>query len=151
MKMATIRLWHFYIGMLIAPSVLFFATTGALQLFSWHEAHGSYTPPPILEKLSSVHKDQVFEAGHHHDHAGPPPAGAGPMAGPAKAAPADDDDKMSAGTLALKVYFFWVVALGLTLSTLFGVWIGLTHPTRKRTALILLIAGAVIPVGLLLL
>ena len=150
MKMATIRLWHFYIGMIIAPSVLFFAITGALQLFSWHEAHGNYTPPPILEKLSSVHKDQVFKLGHHHDHAEPPKAAA-PEAGPAKAAPADDDDKMSAGTLALKVYFFWVVALGLTLSTLFGVWIGLTHPTRRRTAAILLVAGAVIPVALLVL
>jgi len=151
MKMATIRLWHFYIGMIIAPSVLFFAVTGALQLFSWHEAHGNYTPPPILEKLSSVHKDQVFKAGHHHDHAEPPLAAAAPGAGPAKAAPADDDDKLSGPTLALKAYFFWVVAGGLTLSTLFGVWIGVTHPTRKRTAVILLIVGAVIPIGLLIL
>jgi hypothetical protein len=147
MKMATIRTWHFYIGMLIAPSVLFFAITGAWQLFSFHEAHGNYTPPPILEKLSAIHKDQVFKAGHHHHDddaklaaapAGPPP-------------PADDDDKLSTATLALKIFLFWIVAGGLTVSTAFGMWIGLTHPTRKRTALILLIAGIVIPVGLLIL
>ena len=152
MKTTTIRTWHFYIGMLIAPSVLFFAITGALQLFSLHEAHGDYVPPPILEKLSSVHKDQVFAASHHHDHdhAAPKakPAGSA-AAGPAKPA-ADDDDKLKTSTLVLKIFFFWVVAGGLTVSTLFGVWIGVTHPLRRRAAWILLALGTVIPVALLL-
>ena len=58
--MLTIRTWHTYLGILIAPSVLFFALTGALQLFSLHEVHGSYTPLPVIEKLSKVHKDQAF-------------------------------------------------------------------------------------------
>ncbi len=147
MRMALVRQWHFYIGMLIAPSVLFFAITGAWQLFSFHEAHGAYTPPPILEKLSSVHQDQVFKAGHHHPDEDAKPAAATAGSPPA----AGDDDKMSTATLALKIYFFWVVAGGLTVSTLLGIWMGLTHPTRKRTALILLAAGVVIPVGLLIL
>jgi hypothetical protein len=145
MGMATIRQWHFYIGMLIAPSVLFFALTGALQLFSWHEAHGHYTPPPILEKLSAIHKDQVFKAGHHHGHDAP--AAKTPGVGPAAA---DDDDKLKTSTLVLKIYFFWVVALGLAVSTGFGMWIGLTHTTRKRAAWILVGIGTVIPVALLL-
>jgi hypothetical protein len=147
--MATIRTWHFYIGMLIAPSVLFFAVTGALQLFSLHEAHGAYTPPSIIVKLSSVHKDQVFKAGHHHDHAKPkaeaPDADAGQ---PAKHD--DDDHKMKTSTLILKIFFFWVVAGGLTVSTLFGIWIGVTHPKRRRAAWILLALGAVIPAALLI-
>jgi len=60
--MITVRLrqWHSYIGLFIAPSVIFFSLTGALQLFSLHEAHGTYQPPAILEKLASVHKDQVL-------------------------------------------------------------------------------------------
>jgi uncharacterized iron-regulated membrane protein len=29
--MSSIRLWHSYIGILIAPSVIFFALTGALR------------------------------------------------------------------------------------------------------------------------
>ena len=57
--MSSIRLWHSYIGILIAPSVIFFALTGALQIFSLHESHGTYTPPALIEKLSSMHKDQV--------------------------------------------------------------------------------------------
>src|ERR1700733_14786532 len=60
--MMTVRQWHTYIGAFIAPSVLFFAFTGSLQLFSLHEAHGAYTPPAIVEALSRVHKDQVLHA-----------------------------------------------------------------------------------------
>jgi hypothetical protein len=138
--MANLRQWHFYIGMLIAPSVLFFALTGALQLFSLHEAHGTYDPPPILEKLSAVHKDQVFAAGHHHDADAPKAAGSPPAA---------EEDKLKAPTLLLKV-FFLIVALGLTASTALGLWIGLTHPRNGRIGLILVAAGAVIPILLLL-
>jgi uncharacterized iron-regulated membrane protein len=76
--MQSIRTWHTYIGILIAPSVLFFAFTGSLQLFSLHEAHDSYKPPPVIEKLASVHKDQVF-ALKEHDHEPEPSAGTQPQ------------------------------------------------------------------------
>ena len=66
MNVIAMRRWHSYIGLFIAPSVLFFALTGATQLFSLHEEHGNYKPPAIIEKLSSVHKDQVFAFGNHH-------------------------------------------------------------------------------------
>ena len=72
--MASIRTWHTYLGILIAPSVLFFALTGALQIFSLHEAHGTYHPLPIVEKFSSVHKDQVFALGEHHEEPPSQPA-----------------------------------------------------------------------------
>ena len=60
---ATIRQWHSYIGLFTAPSVLFFALTGALRLFHPHEAHGDYKPLPLIEKLGPVHKNQEFAAG----------------------------------------------------------------------------------------
>jgi hypothetical protein len=132
--MATIRQWHFYIGLFIAPSVLFFALTGAVQLFGLHEAHGDYRPFALIEKLSSVHKDQVFELGHHE-------AAAQPGA-------KDDDDKTGLPTLLLKG-FFLLVALCLTLSTSLGLWMGLTQTRRKRTAWLLVIAGGLIPLALL--
>ena len=53
--MAAIRRWHSYLGILIAPSVLFFALTGALQLFSLHESHGDYRAPAIIVQLASLH------------------------------------------------------------------------------------------------
>jgi uncharacterized iron-regulated membrane protein len=41
------RLIHLYIGVFIAPALLFFAFTGALQTFSLHETTrgSSYRPP----------------------------------------------------------------------------------------------------------
>jgi len=143
MKMTTIRLWHSYLGLFIAPSVLFFALTGATQLFGLHESHGDYQPPVLVEKLSSVHKDQVFELGHHE-----PPAAAEPGSPRPAAADKEDDDKAELSTQMLK-WFFFLVALGLTLSTSFGIWMGLTQIRRKRVAWLLLAAGALIPAALL--
>jgi len=84
MNAITIRRWHSYIGLFIAPSVLFFSLTGAVQLFSLHEAHGNYQPFAIVEKLSSVHKDQEFALGHHpaqpaQEHDGKPEVGTTPQ------------------------------------------------------------------------
>jgi hypothetical protein len=144
-----IRQLHAYIGLFIAPSVLFFALTGALQIFSLHEAHGTYTPPALIEKLSSVHKDQVFRAKADQ---GPPDAKAPTTAHKPKAsAPKADQEHKGAslGTTLLK-WFFLVVALSLVTSTCLGAWIGLTHVKHKRFAWMLLLAGAALPVVLLL-
>jgi hypothetical protein len=142
----TIRLrrWHAYIGVFIAPSVLFFAVTGALQIFNLHEAHGSYRPAVVLEKLSAVHKDQVFEEPHDH-----PPSGAEPPPGPAAAADhhaaGDDDDRLSVPTLVLK-WFFFFVAVALSVSTLIGVWMGATQLRSGALVWTLLVTGALIPI-----
>jgi uncharacterized iron-regulated membrane protein len=141
--MSSIRLWHTYLGILIAPSVLFFALTGALQIFNLHEAHGSYKPPPLLEKLSSVHKDQVFEQKHDE----PPAAGA--ANDEHEHPPPQDHAGPSLGTVLLK-WFFLLVALALATSTLLGLWMGLTHPLRKRTGWWLLAIGTLVPIVLII-
>jgi hypothetical protein len=142
--MQSIRTWHTYIGILIAPSVLFFAFTGSLQLFSLHEAHDSYKPPPVIEKLASVHKDQVF-ALKEHDHEPEPSAGAQP--GEHHEESKEEDAEPSLGTRLLK-WFFLVVAVGLIASTSLGLWMGLTHLRHKRVGWWLLLTGSVIPVAL---
>jgi hypothetical protein len=134
---STLRQWHAYVGFFIAPSVLFFALTGTLQIFNLHEAHGSYHPAVLLEKLSAVHKDQVFEEPHDHsasDHDATPAA--------------DEDEKQSVSTYALK-WFFTVVSVGLMTSTLIGIWMGATQIRRKGLAWTLLTLGALVPIGLL--
>jgi hypothetical protein len=144
--MASIRTWHTYLGILIAPSVLFFALTGALQIFSLHEAHGTYHPLPLVEKLSSVHKDQVFALGEHHEE--PPPAAPPPAGGDAHPpGPAEHADEPAIGTPLLK-WFFLVVALGLTISTLLGLWMGLTHLRHRRIGWWLLAGGVAVPLVL---
>jgi hypothetical protein len=153
MSPITLRRWHAYIGSFIAPSVLFFTLTGAVQLFSLHEAHGSYHPPIVLERLSSLHKDQVLnkhEAGEKHEKAeeaedSRPAAGAD--AGPVSHE-SHEEEAARPATFALKV-FFLVVATGLTVSTCFGIWMSL-QTTRKGLPLTLLAGGTLLPIILLL-
>jgi hypothetical protein len=147
--MIDIRQWHSYIGVFIAPSVIFFALTGSLQLFSLHEAHGAYKPWPLIEKLANVHKDQVLEKKEHEDrdaHDAGHEAAVG--AGKEDSQDPDHDEDAKVGTQVLK-WFFLFVSVGLTTSTLLGLWIGLRHPRRKRLSLILLVLGVALPIGVL--
>ena len=187
MRLALIRNIHGYLGLFIAPSVVFFAVTGALQLFSLHEAHGDYHPPAIIEKLGTLHKDQRFAlkehkarppaaaataaaappeadhdhgdhdhgdadaADHDHDHADAGPAG--PAKAPAAAKPGEAKPAEAGPPLkevALK-WLFLLVATGLTLSTLLGVWMALLPHRRNALGISLLIAGLVLPAALALL
>jgi hypothetical protein len=141
-----IRQLHAYIGLFVGPSVLFFALTGAVQLFDLHEAHGDYRPFALIEKLSSVHKGQVFAFGDHHVEPGSAPQPANPAADAGSGGQADED-KVS--TVLLR-WFFLLMALTLILSTALGLWMGLTQTRRKGLAWVLLVAGVLIPVGLLL-
>jgi hypothetical protein len=138
--MSSIRIWHMYLGILIAPSVLFFALTGALQIFSLHEAHGSYEPPPLIEKLSRLHKDQVFAQKEHEEDKS---EGAGAQEHPK----AENEDQPRLGTVLLK-WFCLLVALGLSISTLLGLWMGLTQLRRRRTGWWLLAVGIIVPAAL---
>jgi len=144
----TLRRWHSYLGLLIAPSVLFFAVTGALQIFNLHETHAGYRPPVLLEKLSAVHKDQVFEQPHEHHPQEEPDTARGKPPSTEPPQPKQEDAK-SVPTMALK-WFFALVALGLAVSTVIGLWIALTQMRAKSIAWRLLSAGVLIPVILLL-
>jgi ABC-type nitrate/sulfonate/bicarbonate transport system permease component len=135
-----LRRSHTWIGMLIAPSVLFFATTGALQLYSLHEAHDSYTPPALLVALGSLHKDQKLPAPPHPEAVGAPAAH--------EHHHDDDDAPPKAATGLLKIVFLGVAA-GLIVSTLLGLWMALQDRLRRRTNLVLLAVGVVAPAALL--
>jgi hypothetical protein len=145
MSPLTLRRWHGYVGLFAAPSVLFFALTGAAQLFNWHEAHGSYQPPVLLERLSSLHKDQVLKRhddGEKSEHAGSPEGSEADGSAP------HEEESMRLPTLILKVFFF-LVAIGVTFSTCFGVWMGLTQTPRKGLSIGLLVIGALLPIILI--
>jgi uncharacterized iron-regulated membrane protein len=149
MTKLTVRRWHTYIGLLASPSVIFFALTGATQLFDLHEPHGDYHPPLLMEKLSAVHKDQVFAQPHEHDAEEPQHSHA--QAGQSEATKdSADEEQEHAGTLVLK-WFFLLVALGLCVSSCLGIYLGLSQSRSKRLAWVLFAAGCLIPVTILVL
>jgi hypothetical protein len=143
MRLAAIRRLHHFIGVFIAPSILFFACSGAFQLFSLHEAHGAYQPPALIVAMARVHKDQVLASEKKADAAERPrPHNAAHHEG------GHPDARAKASTLALKA-FFLAIDVGLVVSTLLGLWMALIAGREKTIAWLLLLVGAAIPIALL--
>ena len=163
LQIQALRQLHTYIGALIAPSLLFFAVTGALQLFGLHEARDGrdYHPPAVIAGLASVHKDQVYRVKDDGDLAEPAPPKPAPVAAAAKPAPVAAAAKPAEtapdhpmhneklGTAFLK-WFFLLVATGLVSSTLLGLWLTLKYGRSQPLILGLLAAGTIIPILLCL-
>lgn len=144
LRLGLIRQFHIYISVFVAPSLLFFAATGALQTFRIPDQREA---PVVIQKLARLHKDDVFaikpprpkraEGGSHengsHERAEKPPE-AKPQPKPA--------------TEALK-WFFTVVSIGIGITTLLGLWMTLAHGRRKALMWLVLLAGAAAPVLIL--
>jgi len=142
-----IRRLHAYIGTLIAPSVIYFAATGLLQIYNLHEAHGGHSPPRIIELLSGVHKDQRFGAGHHDAQDGDERhsnVSAGAEAHPDRAPQAEEAHHSPIATSLLNL-FFASVAIALIFSTSFGICMALQQNMRRRTHVTLLVIGTLTP------
>ena len=133
-SITSLRSLHAAISAFVAPMLIFYCLSGALQLFDLHEAHGTYEPSPILSAVGSIHKNQVV---------GSPakPVNSRPKS---KKAPAP----IPPATMALRI-LICVEALALVITTLIGIWIGVTHPKYARRTWIMLVLGTVIPVILL--
>ena len=136
-----IRQLHIWISVFVAPSLLFFALTGALQTFRIPDEKAA---PVVIQKLARLHKDDVFAvkparpkrpegAGHDRPKAEKPPE--------AKPAP-------KPSTEVLKWFFAGVSAV-IALTTLLGVWMALAYSRQKLVVWVLLIAGATAPVLIL--
>ena len=157
-----LRRYHQYLGLFFAPWIILFSVSGALQTFRLNEAKGYGGPPPQwMVWLSAVHKDQgpprtpraekprtvaaaVDE--HDHDHADEHDhADAAPKAGQAVAVA---QDSKRPNPLPLKI-FVVLLSLSLIVSTLMGVVIALANRAVRRSSMVLLVLGAVIPAVLL--
>jgi hypothetical protein len=156
-----VRQIHLYVGVFIAPALLFFALTGGLQVFSLHETTpgSDYQPPAWLVTMAQLHKKQTatipvrkarpMDADHR------PPAVAtsasSPAAGPAASLPMKPEmPRMEAkNPLPLKIFSAFV-ALGLLVSTLIGLYMAYRYTRRPLWVSILLLAGVVLPIVLAL-
>jgi hypothetical protein len=144
---SNLRLAHSYASAFIAPTIVFFALSGALQVLDLHKAHGSYEPSPLVAAMARLHKDQVLAPDPPRD-AGPPDGGPKELGLPRGPQAARPKPHMKLATQLLK-WLFVFEALTLVATTLLGVWIGVTHPKRARTFWIVLAAGVVVPVALI--
>lgn len=152
-----LRQVHLWLGVFFAPSILFFAVTGGLQELKFHEAHGDYKPPPVLEKLGQVHIHQKFElkpqrkppAAKPGDPEGAASKADAPSPATAKPPEAKKAPPRPPASVAALRWFFVATSAGLVFTTLLGLWIGVVQARSRTTPLLLLAAGAVIPVLLL--
>jgi hypothetical protein len=138
----SLRQWHQYISLFFAPAIFFFALSGFLQLAGFHESHpgSAYKPAGWIVVLSSLHQHQNLGGEHHEMHDSDHPPGTKPE-GP-------DHDGREAFSLfkPFAVFTSW----GLMASSLLGMAIALTNRISRRTSLIVIVAGALIPIVLIL-
>lgn len=152
------RQWHLYLGTLFAPSIIFFAFTGSLQLFSLHESHpgDSYQAPAWVQQLASIHKDQVLAKKH-----GPPPSPQGQANRPPQSEEAhrpaqpssqpegrNEERGPSKLTSALK-WFFLAMAIGLIFSTSLGIYMAFKFNRNRGLVWGMLFLGTAIPLALI--
>jgi hypothetical protein len=136
LRLALIRQLHVYLSVFIAPSLLFFAGTGALQTFRIPDQK---TAPALLVKLARVHKDDVFAL-----KKAPPAKRPGAATGEK---PAKPKDKPS--TTRLK-WFFSLASVAMIVTTLLGLWMAVAYNRNKAMIWLVLIAGAAAPVLILM-
>ena len=144
LRLALVRRIHSWLGLFVAPSVLFFAVTGAYQLYGLHEAQPGYQPAALFEKLGRVHMKQTFDL---KPKRAPAPKEATAQT-PAKSQPqpaAKAQAGPKASVVALRALFL-LVAAALAAATVLGVWMALSYGRDKRIGWALLAAGIVLPV-----
>jgi len=143
----TLRRYHHYIGLFLAPAILLFSVSGAVQTFRLNEEKGwGGTPPNWMVWIAAFHKDQA------------PPREKPALAKVAVAKPVAEDHDHDAPLVAkaavkrpspvpLKI-FVVLMALGLIASTLLGLTIALNNRATRRSSIILLATGTVLPLVL---
>ena len=149
-----LRLIHLYLGVFIAPALLFFAFTGALQTFSLHETTrgSSYKPPAWAVTLAQIHKKQTPIVPAKKT---PPPDKAAADKPSKQESKADskpaaaDAPAPKHNALPLKI-FFLLVSIGLFISTLTGLYMSYKYIRNRKLITALLLAGIIIPIAMVL-
>lgn len=140
---------HLYLGVFITPALIFFAFTGALQTFSLHETTrgSSYKPPAWVATLAQIHKKQNTAVPVRKLQPVTPQIGQPAADKVSKPLPAAALSKPH-HSLPLKI-FFLVVAIGLFLSSVTGLYMTYKYVRNKPLITATLAAGTIFPIALL--
>jgi len=139
-----VRKIHLHLGVLFAPAILFFASTGMVQVLSLHQSSPGYNAPILLQRLGALHKDQVFGA-PHRPALGPPAKPHQAGAGHGCAAPAPPPPKPIGLVRGILKGFALCVGLGLISSTLLGLYMAYRFNRRSWVLAALFAAGFIVP------
>ncbi len=150
-----LRLIHLYTGVFIAPALLFFAFTGALQTFSLHETTrgSSYRPPAWAVMLGQIHKKQTpivpvrkpLPPDKQADKGTQEKAQSFSTGSAEALKPTGDVAPISHNPLPLKC-FFLLVSIGLFVSTLSGLYMSYKYIRNRRLITVILLGGIIFPV-----
>jgi hypothetical protein len=141
LRLALIRQLHVWVSVFVAPSLIFFSVTGALQTFRIPDQKGASV---LLVKLARVHKDDVFAVKPIRP---PRPALAGPGAVSKPAEPVAAARSKTSTEVAK--WFFAGVSVAVALTTALGLWMALAYRRDRAVMWILMMAGAAIPIVIL--
>lgn len=138
--MKTIRKLHFWMGTLFAPTIVFFALSGAFQVLGLHEGSSG-----AIAKLAQIHKDQSITEIPPRK---PRPA---PAAQPRPTESAPIEARVTPHRSMPLVIWFLVMAVGLMFSTGLGIYMAFAYKRDRVVIISLLVAGTAIPLVSLLL
>ena len=146
-----IRLLHLYLGIFIAPALLFFAISGPLLTFSFHSSvKGSpYKPAKWIVVMSQLHKKQTTELPQRKLQSSVPAAAGTPQPAETTVPRIQANDAAPHNPLPLKI-FFLIVSAGLAVSTASGLYMSYKYSRNKLPAAVLLLLGTVVPIVLAL-
>jgi hypothetical protein len=142
---------HLLLGVFFAPSILFFAFTGALQTLGLQDRRGDTPPPAWIAHVSQVHVHQTWAVRHRQ----PPPNAQ--AARPAEAArpqlPAEPEDDEQGEALGHELLqgFIVLMSTGLMVTTLIGLYMAWQMRRDRKVSVVLFILGAAVPIALLFL
>ena len=140
-----LRQFHLYVAVFFAPAIIFFAFSGMLQTYGFHEARGA---PGWIKVMASLHQHQRL-----HRPERPRPAGAAPVGDHDRARGGDHDGPppggFSIGMAALKL-FTGLMGLGLVIASALGIAVALGTRSTCRVSTVMLVLGLVLPVALIL-
>ena len=129
---------------MFAPTIVFFAFSGALQICGFHEASGGEPPSVWIAKLAQVHKDQSIA-----DRPDRKPAASAPVAAPPP--PRATEARAQPHRSSMLVLWFFLMSIALILSTGLGVYMAFAYKRDRKVIVLLLGLGTVIPIASLFL
>jgi len=142
-----VRKTHLYLGLFITPAVLFFAFTGAMQTFSLHQAAkgSTYKPANWIVALAQIHKKQTLDLPPQRTEKTP---SVQTDARPKPNIPTglvEGGSRTPHNAMPLKI-FFLIVSIGLSVSTLSGMYMSYKYSRSKVWTTLTLLAGIGVPV-----